>query len=92
MSNKERTQKLQKEWRENNKDRAKEVIKKWRENNKDRVKIIDRKWKENNKDRVKIIVKDKQKNTLTSTVKESLTAQNTDSVIRKIRTTDNTHL
>lgn len=37
-------------------------------------------------------MKDKQKNTLTSTVKESLTAQNTDSVIRKIRTTDNTHL
>lgn len=38
------------------------------------------------------MVKDKQKNTFTSTVKESLTVQNTDSVIQKIRTTDNTQL
>jgi len=62
MSDKERTLKLQKEWRENNSDHVKKVIKKWKENNPDRVKVLAKKWRENNPDRVKKVAKEWKEN------------------------------
>ena len=58
MSNKERTQKLQKKWREKNPDRVKELAKEWREKNPDRVKAQSKKWREKNPDRVKELAKE----------------------------------